>query len=246
MGVPVIEAPCEAEAQCAALCAAGKVFATGTEDMDALTFGTALLLRNLNLSEAQKKPIVEIDLKKVLEGLGLSMDQFIDFCILSGCDYCHTIRGIGPKRAYELIKKHRSLEVVLKNLDPAKYPIPENFNYQGARELFKNPQVIPPDQVEMVWGPPDEQGLLQYLVTEKGFSEDRVKKGIQKLNKARGSAVQGRLDGFFMVTPCSPVKKQKIAEKAKGKVVVTKRGAGSKKIAPKADTGSRKRKRAEA
>ena len=40
MGMPVYEAPCEAEAQCAALCKAGKVYATATEDMDALTFGT--------------------------------------------------------------------------------------------------------------------------------------------------------------------------------------------------------------
>lgn len=36
MGVPVITAPCEAEAQCAELARQGKVFATATEDMDAL------------------------------------------------------------------------------------------------------------------------------------------------------------------------------------------------------------------
>ena len=40
MGMPIYEAPCEAEAQCAVLCKAGKVYATATEDMDALTFGT--------------------------------------------------------------------------------------------------------------------------------------------------------------------------------------------------------------
>lgn len=30
---------------------------------------------------------------QILEGLNLSMDQFIDLCILSGCDYCDSIRG---------------------------------------------------------------------------------------------------------------------------------------------------------
>jgi hypothetical protein len=30
---------------------------------------------------------------QVLEGLGLTMDQFVDLCILCGCDYCDTIRG---------------------------------------------------------------------------------------------------------------------------------------------------------
>ena len=47
MGVPYVEAPCEAEAQCAELVKGGKVYAVGTEDMDTLTFGTNILLRHL-------------------------------------------------------------------------------------------------------------------------------------------------------------------------------------------------------
>ena len=39
MGIPYVDAPCEAEAQCAELVKSGKVYAAGTEDMDALTFG---------------------------------------------------------------------------------------------------------------------------------------------------------------------------------------------------------------
>lgn len=31
---------------------------------------------------------------QILEDLNLTMDQFIDLCILSGCDYCDSIRGI--------------------------------------------------------------------------------------------------------------------------------------------------------
>jgi len=48
-----LQAPCEAEAQCAALVKAGKVYAVGTEDMDALTFGSSVLLRHLTFSEAR-------------------------------------------------------------------------------------------------------------------------------------------------------------------------------------------------
>ena len=51
--VCVVQAPCEAEAQCAALVKAGKVYAVGTEDMDALTFGSSVLLRHLTFSEAR-------------------------------------------------------------------------------------------------------------------------------------------------------------------------------------------------
>ena len=49
----ICQAPCEAEAQCASLVKAGKVYATGTEDMDALTFGSSVLLRHLTFSEAR-------------------------------------------------------------------------------------------------------------------------------------------------------------------------------------------------
>ena len=49
MGVPYIQAPCEAEAQCAELVKSGKVYAVGTEDMDALTFGSKVLLRHLTM-----------------------------------------------------------------------------------------------------------------------------------------------------------------------------------------------------
>ena len=57
MGVPVLDAPCEAEAQCAILAASGQVFGVATEDMDALTFGTTILLRNMTVAEAKKLPI---------------------------------------------------------------------------------------------------------------------------------------------------------------------------------------------
>jgi len=98
MGIPYVEAPCEAEAQCAELVKAGKVYAVGTEDMDALTFGTTVLLRHLTFSEARKMPIKEFYLDKLLEGFEMNQDQFIDLCILLGCDYCDKIRGIGPKK----------------------------------------------------------------------------------------------------------------------------------------------------
>merc|ERR1712137_1451509 len=77
MGVPVVEAPSEAEATCAALCRDGKVYASATEDADCLTFGTKLLVRNLMAAEAQKKQILEVSLERVLEQLNITMSQFI-------------------------------------------------------------------------------------------------------------------------------------------------------------------------
>jgi flap endonuclease-1 len=93
MGIPLVEAPSEAEAQCAALARSGVVFAVGSEDMDSLTFGAPMLLRNLTFSDAKKQPVLEIQLQPALEGLKLTMEQFIDLCILMGCDYCGNIKG---------------------------------------------------------------------------------------------------------------------------------------------------------
>lgn len=152
MGIPYINAPCEAEAQCAELCRTGKVFASASEDMDTLTFNSSILLRHLTFSEARKMPIDEIHLEKVLQGLELTMDEFIDLCILLGCDYCDSIRGIGPHRALTLIRQHKSIEKVLENLDRTKYPIPEDWPYQASRELFKKPNVLAGDTIDVSGG----------------------------------------------------------------------------------------------
>ncbi|XP_003705323.1 flap structure-specific endonuclease 1 [Megachile rotundata] len=214
MGIPYVEAPCEAEAQCAALVKAGKVFATATEDMDALTFGCNVLLRRLTFSEARKMPVQEFHHDKVLEGLGLNQDEFIDLCIMLGCDYTNSIKGVGPKRAMELIKTHRSLEKILENLDTNKYPVPEDWNYKQARLLFQEPEVANVEEIEFKWSEPDEDGLVNFLCGDKQFSEERVRNGAKKLYKARHTSTQGRLDTFFKVLPNqNPSPKRKAEEK---------------------------------
>merc|ERR1719310_2085133 len=64
MGVPIVDAPSEAEATCAALCRDGKVYAAATEDADCLTFGTKTLVRNLMAPESAKKTILEVNLER--------------------------------------------------------------------------------------------------------------------------------------------------------------------------------------
>ena len=80
MGIPYIVAPTEAEAQCAVLARAGKVYAAASEDMDTLCFNTPILLRHLTFSEQRKEPIQEIHTDKVLEGLNMERKQV---CLIS-------------------------------------------------------------------------------------------------------------------------------------------------------------------
>jgi flap endonuclease-1 len=182
MGIPVIDAPCEAEAQCAELVKSGKVFATGTEDMDAITFGTPIVLRKLTMPESAKEKVVQINIIKVLSGLNLTYDQFIDLCILCGCDYCESIKGIGPKTALKLIHKYGNMENILINL-PDKYKVSSSLenNLEEVRKLFKNPDVKLANEIDIIFNKPNREGIIDFLVKEKGFSIERVTKVIDKI-----------------------------------------------------------------
>ncbi|VDM02430.1 unnamed protein product [Schistocephalus solidus] len=201
MGVPVVQAPGEAEAQCSVLAKAGKVYAVGTEDMDALAFGAPVLLRHLTFSEARKMPIQEFRLQTVLDSLNFSMDQFIDLCILLGCDYCDTIRGVGPKKAVDLIQRLGSIEASLESIDKSKYTVPEGWIYKQAANLFTNPEVTDPELIELKWTDPDEEGLVEFMCAKNGFNEERVRNAVKKIVKARSGTTQGRIDNFFILKP---------------------------------------------
>lgn len=204
MGIPYVEAPGEAEAQCAVLAREKKVFAAASEDMDTLTFGTSTLLRNLTAAESKGLPITEIDLQTVLKSLELTQDEFIDLCILLGCDYCDSIKGVGPATGLKLIKEHCTLEKIVESINAkpgSKYKVPEDWPFAEARKLFQAPDVLDPAGVELKWQEPDVEGLVEFLCRQKGFNEDRVRKAAARLLKGNKSAPQGRLDDFFKVKP---------------------------------------------
>ncbi|KAL3943087.1 MAG: hypothetical protein SGBAC_002820 [Bacillariaceae sp.] len=214
MGVPVVLAPCEAEAQAAALCAEGQVYATGTEDMDALTFKTPVLVRKMTFANASKATIQTMKYAKALEGLGLNHDQFVDLCILLGCDYCDSIKGVGPKTALKLIREHGNIETILeKGLNTSgkkKYEVPASWTpnkrnedatddegnddsedqnksiaaYVEARKLFNHHEVLKGKEVELKWKAPQSEELKKFLVDTHGFNPERVQANIEKLEKA--------------------------------------------------------------
>lgn len=236
MGVPIVNAPSEAEATCAALCRDGKVYAAATEDADCLTFGTKLLIRNLMAAESQKKTILEVNLARILEQIGITMDQFIDFCILCGCDYCDTIKGVGPSTAIKLIMTHGSLEKVLENIEKDK--IPANFNYELARAFFRECEAVDTKDVNFEFKEPDFEGLAKFLIEENSFAKERVDRYIERLKAAKGKVKQRPLDSFFGPAKINiseadkfdPNKKKGAAGKAKAK-------AGDKRKATPGSSG---------
>ncbi|OMH80517.1 Flap endonuclease 1 [Zancudomyces culisetae] len=198
MGVPFVIAKSEAEAQCAELAKNGVVWAVGSEDMDTLMFKAPVLLRRLTFSEARKLPILEFNLEKILEQLGLSYTEFVDLGILLGCDYCDTIRNVGPKTGLQLLQKHRSIEKIIPNLKANSQTVPENFPYETARELFINPEVYSSSELTIDWHmKPNRDEIVKFLCDENGFNRERIIKSIEKLEKGSKAGLQGRLDTFF-------------------------------------------------
>lgn len=123
-------------------------------------------------------------------------------CILCGCDYCDTIRGIGQVKAYQFIQKYRTIEEVLKHL-PEKFSVPKDWPYQRARELFKNPEVVKGEDVKISFSEVNREGLKEFLVNDKGFNPERVDGYIEKLQKAKDKCKQKRMDSFFTVKSSS-------------------------------------------
>jgi len=173
IGIPVIQADQEADSQCAYLSKNNIVDAIASEDMDLLTFGTKVLLRNINSNN-----VIEIKLANILNECNITYDQFIDLCIMLGCDYCPTIEGIGMHKAYKLIKDYGNLDIIV-NSDSIKKKIyiSDEFiqRYLVAREYFKNPPVN--DNIgEILWNVTKTDELKELLINKYSYSETTLNK----------------------------------------------------------------------
>ena len=118
MGIPVVQAPGEGEAEAAALVHAGKAFAAASQDYDALLYSSPRLIRNLTLSRRRKTSsgvyvttsIESVEFQDLLNKLQIDKDQLISLGILVGTDFNPGgIKGIGQKKALEIVQRYKSV-----------------------------------------------------------------------------------------------------------------------------------------
>ena len=185
MGIPIVQAPSEGEAQASFMVMNGDCDYVGSQDYDSLLFGSKVLLRNLTIVGKRKLPKKKvyidvkpemIDLNAGLKNLGITREQLVDMAILTSTDFNEGIKGIGPKRALKLIKKHGSIESALSEIN-------SNIeNFPEIREIFLNPNVT--SEYEIKWKSPDEQKIKQFLCEENDFSEERIQKVIDRIKES--------------------------------------------------------------
>ena len=182
MGVSYIHAPGEAEAYASELCRLGFVDAVMTEDMDTLSYGCPQLLRTCIDKSIKRPDIVTIfNFEKILMDFKMNHDEFIDMCILCGCDYCPTIPKVGPVRAMKFIQKYKSIENLI-NSDE-KITIPEEFKnkYVSSRGLFKVfDGKIDLENLPIIKSKYDSDGIYKYLVNSCNMNMKRVQNSLQK------------------------------------------------------------------
>ncbi|ABN69822.1 flap endonuclease 1 [Staphylothermus marinus F1] len=200
MGIPWIQAPAEGEAQAAYIVSKGDAWASASQDYDSLLFGSPRLIRNLTISGKRKLPrknvYIEIkpeiiELKKLLEKLGLTREQLIYVAILIGTDYNPDgVKGIGPKKALQLVKAYKTLDKILKIIPKTEFPIePEKIV-----EYFLNPPVSTDYKLE--WRAPDESKIREILVEEHDFNPERVKNAVERLVKAYREHIKSKQLGL--------------------------------------------------
>jgi len=199
LGIPWVQAPAEAEAQAAYLTKRGDVWASSSRDYDSLLFGTPRLIRYLTITGKEFLPSKGISrplepeliiLEEFLSKINITHEQLIDLAILIGTDFNEGIKGIGPKRALNLIRKHGRIEG-LPNEIREKVPT----DYEEIRKIFLEPKVT--DEYSVRYGPLMENELYEFLCVRKGFSESRVKRTIETLKSAWEQMQQPRLERWI-------------------------------------------------
>jgi len=197
LGLPVIEAPSEAEAQAAHMCSKGDVYAVASSDYDALLFGSPRLVRNLTLSQKRKVPggkyvhtfLEFVELEKMLNELCISREQLIVLGILVGTDFnIGGVKGIGPKKALKLVQaSEHNFKTLFDDLDV-------RFDWKEIYELFKHIPVT--DSYTLKWKDVDEKKVRKLLVDEHDFSLERVNSSLEKLYEMKEKDQKG-LNSFF-------------------------------------------------
>ena len=203
MGMPIVEAPSEGEAQAAYMVKRGDAFAVLSQDADCLLSEAPRMIRNLSITSKRKMPnqfnhkSAEpelINLKDNLDFLKISQDQLIALSILVGTDYNYGgIKGVGPKKALKLIEKHKdNFDAIFED---AKWGEHYDFSWKKIFDIIKNMPVI--DDYEVSFKDPDFVKIKELLVDEHDFSLERVESTLAKLAEYKKLNAQKGLSDFF-------------------------------------------------
>ncbi|MFE3845765.1 flap endonuclease-1 [Thermoplasmatota archaeon] len=185
LGIPFIQAPSEGEAQASYMVKNGDAYAVGSQDFDCLLVGSPILIRNLTSSNRRKLPgkkaytkvnseLIRLDFN--LKQLGISHKQLVDMAILIGTDFNPGVKGLGPKKSLNLIKKVGNIENAIATFGGEDAPTFEEIN--EIRKIFLNPNITKDYQLK--WSNPNKDKVIEFLCEEFNFTKNRIEPILEK------------------------------------------------------------------
>ena len=140
VGVRCVQADGEAEKMCVEMCVGGLVDAVASDDTDVLALGAPRVIRGLFACGDSDGEVDDVDTQAIVTSLELTREQFVDLCILCGCDYCPSIKFVGPVAALRLVREFGNIEAIIVAIRDGKGPkravVPDDFGFVEARSLF--------------------------------------------------------------------------------------------------------------
>ena len=203
MGLPIVQAPSEGEAQAAYMVSKDDLYAEISQDYDCLLFGVPRMIQNMTITPRRKLPnklAYEkvtpqlIELNENLNNLGIDQDQLIALGILVGTDFnIGGVKGIGPKNALKLVKQHgKDFDRLFKEV---KWD--DHFPFPWTEPFYTIKKMPTTDDYHLDWKGLDRDKVIELLVEKHDFSKDRVNATLDKLEKERQKFSQKGLGDFM-------------------------------------------------
>ncbi len=200
MGLPVVQAPSDGEAQVAHMVSSGALYGCVSQDYDSLLFGAPLVFRNITVTGKRKihgKSIYadvspeKIELQKTFDALRIDQKKLVWLGILVGTDFNEKFPKIGPKTALELVQKFDSFERIIRETK-----FEPQFDFKKVEEIFLKPKFSGDFKIE--FREPEVEKVVEFLCEKHDFSEVRVRSALAKISqKSKEKGEQSRLDAWF-------------------------------------------------
>jgi 5'-3' exonuclease len=184
LGIPHVRATFEADAMCAKLFKHNIISGCLSDDTDMIALGCGSTIKFDN------GRLIEYNLDRIINKLQLTQEQFIDMCILFGCDYLQHPLRLECDEIYEMIKKYGSL---MKTLDGDNHPTFNmnncnvkiiGENYYHVRDIFLHShtkEIIPDELYDIELKPINVKKVIKF------FKKNTNTKNLHRITESIGN-----------------------------------------------------------
>ncbi|MBU0615310.1 MAG: flap endonuclease-1 [Nanoarchaeota archaeon] len=197
LGLPIIQAPSEGEAQAAYIVKKGDAYAAVSQDYDSLLHGATHLVRNLSIAGKKKKGLgyetykpEMVVLSDTLNSLGIDQNQLIVLAMLIGTDYnIGGVKGIGPQNALKLVRQYGA------DFDTLFSQVKWEFDVPWTEVYYLIKKMPVTDEYRLEWKEINIEKLKEFLIS-RDFSEERIESSLKQLGKSSSERKQKSLFEF--------------------------------------------------